>query len=108
MITALGVEQVAQVDCAEEGGPYRLRHLTLFDPADQPVGERTFQDLLIHQLAEEVTELVARGLHRAYLRRAAWLESPRGQLDFQQMTRQAGGATAALPCIHHRVYLITC
>lgn len=44
---------------------------------------------------------MARGLHRTYLRRAEWLESPRGQLDFARMTRQGGAVTAALPCIDH-------
>lgn len=77
------VEEVAEVDFAEEGGTYWLHHLTLFDPVDQPVSERTFEDLLIHQLAEEVTELVAVACTEPIdLRRAEWLESLRGQLDF--------------------------
>jgi 5-methylcytosine-specific restriction enzyme subunit McrC len=78
---------------------YHLRHLDLYDLIEQRVGERTFQDLLIHQLAAEVTELLARGLHRTYLRQAEQLASPRGRMDFQQMARQGG--TATLPCIHH-------
>jgi 5-methylcytosine-specific restriction enzyme subunit McrC len=80
---------------------YHLRHLDLYDLTEQRVGERTFQDLLIHQLAAEVTELLARGLHRTYLRQADQLASPRGRMDFQQMARQEGTATATLPCIHH-------
>ncbi len=84
---------------------YRLRHLDLFDPTTQTVGDRTFQDLLIHQLAAEVAEIEARGLHRAYLRQAEWLENPRGQPDFRQMVRPDSMVTAALPCVHHpRLY----
>jgi len=80
---------------------YRLRHLDLFDSTDQTVGDHTFQDLLIHQFAAEVAEITARGLHRTYLRQAEWLESPRGQPNFQQMARSGGLVTAALPCLHH-------
>ncbi|MBK7180392.1 MAG: restriction endonuclease [Chloroflexi bacterium] len=80
---------------------YDLRNLDLYDLTGQAVGDRTFQDLLIHQLAAEISELVARGMHRSYLRLPESLDSPRGRIDFQQIARQSPGAIAALPCIHH-------
>lgn len=84
---------------------YDLRHLDLFKDTDYSVGDRTFQDLLLHQLTAEVTELIARGLHRTYRRKQAELASPRGQLDFQEYVRQSGTAVGTLPCIHHpRLY----
>lgn len=80
---------------------YRLRNLDLYDLTEQSVGDRTFQDLLIYQFASEISELLARGLHRSYLRRFEHLESPRGRIDFQQMARQNSSTTATLPCIYH-------
>lgn len=80
---------------------YRLRNLDLYDLTEQSVGDRTFQDLLIYQFASEISELLARGLHRSYLRLFEYLESPRGRIDFQQMARQNSSTTATLPCIYY-------
>jgi len=80
---------------------YGLRHLDLFPDTGYDVVTPSFQDLLIHQLAAETAELVARGLHREYVGTAQTLASPRGRLDFQTYARQGGTARAALPCIHH-------
>ncbi len=79
---------------------YRLRRLNLFEPGMQSVGAGTFQELLIRQLAAEVSELLARGLHREYERRAEVLPSPRGRIDFQALARQSS-ADSSLPCLHH-------
>lgn len=80
---------------------YGLRHLDLFPHAGYDLVALSFQDLLIHQLAAETAELVARGLHREYMRTAQMLASPRGRVDFQTYARQGGMGRAALPCIHH-------
>jgi 5-methylcytosine-specific restriction enzyme subunit McrC len=80
---------------------YGLRHLDLFPSTEYESLTRSFQDLLIHQLAAEVTELLARGLHREYIRTRQDLSSPRGRLDFQRYAHQGGTAKAALPCVHH-------
>lgn len=80
---------------------YGLRNLDLFPQAGYSVAPQTFQDLLIHQLAAEVAELISRGLHREYLQRHKRLASPRGKIDFQVFTRQAGAADTTLPCIHY-------
>ncbi|MBN2003978.1 MAG: restriction endonuclease [Anaerolineae bacterium] len=80
---------------------YHLRDLDIQPESDYAVSAATFQDLLIAQLAGEVEELLARGLHREYARTAEPLSSPRGRLDFQTYARQGGVATAALPCIHY-------
>lgn len=78
---------------------YRLRHLELFSPATYALGAHNFVDLLIHQLAAEVQELVSRGLHRAYVREEEVLTSPRGRIDFGRYAQQTAQAT--LPCSHH-------
>ncbi|MBN1876798.1 MAG: restriction endonuclease, partial [Anaerolineae bacterium] len=80
---------------------YHLRDLDILPETDYAVSATTFQDLLIAQLAAEVEELLARGLHREYERTAEALSSPRGRLDFQAYARRGGVAEAALPCIHH-------
>lgn len=80
---------------------YGLRDLKLFDSVAYAVTPRAFQDLLIQQLAAEVAELLARGLHREYERVTEPLASPRGRLDFETYARQVGAGQATLPCIHH-------
>jgi len=80
---------------------YGLRNLTLFSQVGYGMEAQTFQDLLLHQLAAEVAELISRGLHRRYMRTHRTLSSPRGRIDFQAYARQAGTAEAALPCIYH-------
>jgi len=80
---------------------YGLRDLRLFEALPQGVAGTAFHDLLIHQLTTEVSELLARGLHRRYERESSLLASPRGRIDFAALTRRAGTAPAALPCTHH-------
>jgi 5-methylcytosine-specific restriction enzyme subunit McrC len=60
-----------------------------------------FQDLLIHQLAAEASELWSRGVHRRYVRRDQRLPSPRGRIDIHTIVRDGGLAQATLPCTAH-------
>jgi len=80
---------------------YSLRRLTLFLPVPHSWEDRTFQDLLILQLAAEAEELLSRGLHRRYEAMHDDLTSPRGKIDFQSLMRQGGLSQARLPCRHH-------
>lgn len=80
---------------------YGLRDLDLFEQTGYSLHDHTFLDLLIHQLATEVQELLFRGLHRTYMRRQESLASPRGRIAFNEYARQASRAEPALPCIHH-------
>jgi len=79
---------------------YGLRNLKLFDTLPQGVAGTAFHDLLIHQLAAEVNELLARGLHRCYKLKDALLVSPRGHINFTALAR-LGVTQAALPCTHY-------
>src|SRR5207248_5386274 len=47
---------------------YGLRNLEIFDEVEYSSEELAFQELLLHQLVAEANELVARGLHRRYVR----------------------------------------
>jgi 5-methylcytosine-specific restriction enzyme subunit McrC len=49
---------------------YGLRQLDLLSAASFDTESLTFQDLLIHQLLAEVSEILLRGLHRRYVRKA--------------------------------------
>jgi 5-methylcytosine-specific restriction enzyme subunit McrC len=80
---------------------YGLRHLSLHREALFATTEWTFQDLIVQQLAAEVEELLARGLHRDYRRELAQLANPRGRIDFQKYAMTAGAGRAVLPCVHH-------
>ena len=80
---------------------YDLRDLKPYDPLASVTASHGFQDILITQLANEVAELLARGMHREYERVTEPLASPRGRLDFGTYAREANSARATLPCIHH-------
>ncbi|NLF75679.1 MAG: restriction endonuclease [Chloroflexi bacterium] len=80
---------------------YNLRDLKLFAEADHRSLPLAFQDLLISQLVAEVSELLARGLHRQYVQVQEALVAPRGRLDIQRLARQGGIYEASAPCIHY-------
>ncbi|HPJ84423.1 MAG TPA: hypothetical protein PLY09_06665 [Methanothrix sp.] len=80
---------------------YGLRDLRLFGRTDYPPESRTFQELLISQLAAEANELISRGLHRKYVRLDETLLSPRGRINIKRIARDGGIAQAALPCTHY-------
>src|SRR6266581_7255066 len=80
---------------------YGLRNLEIFDEAEYSSEELAFKELLLHQLVAEVNELVARGLHRRYVRTDHELGSPRGRIDVQKIARQGGSIQVTLPCTYH-------
>jgi 5-methylcytosine-specific restriction enzyme subunit McrC len=80
---------------------YRLRHLELFTEAGYATSQTGFEDLLIHQLAAESSELLSHGLHRDYLRTNSMPASPRGRVDFSGFMQVAANAGVALPCVHY-------
>lgn len=80
---------------------YGLRQLSVKDASHYGAEQGTFQDLIARQLAAEIEELIARGLHRDYRREPAELAAPRGRIDFQRYVMAAGGGRASLPCVHH-------
>lgn len=80
---------------------YGLRQLTTYEPVGYTSARWTFQDLLILQLIAEVSELMARGIHRDYVRSNEDLASPRGRVDFKRYVQVAPYGRAELPCIHH-------
>ena len=61
---------------------YGLRNLELFSELGYDIEAQSFQDLLIHQLASEASELISRGLHREYVQLHENLSSPRGKIQF--------------------------
>lgn len=82
------------------GYAYRLRDLSLFGRARTPTIRYGLHDLLIEMLADEVQELVSRGLARRYISLSEKLESPRGRILTGVLARQGGITEARLPCQH--------
>lgn len=80
---------------------YGLRRLHRFDVASFETEPDGFLDLLLLQLAAEVSELLERGLHRRYVRTAEDLATPRGRIDFQGLARRRDLAADTLPCVHY-------
>jgi 5-methylcytosine-specific restriction enzyme subunit McrC len=80
---------------------YGFRKLRLLAESDQHLDLSGFADLLVHQLNAEVDELIARGLHRAYVPKKDWLSTPKGRIDIRKLAEQGGVLTASLPCTHH-------
>jgi len=60
---------------------YGLRDLHISTMVNYESEERAFQDILIYQLIAEVSELVARGLHRRYVRTDTVLPHGRAPLS---------------------------
>ena len=80
---------------------YGLRHLSVYGHLEYDSEKWTFQDLLIQQLVAEVTELLARGIHRDYERLQEQLAVPRGRIEFDRLAVSPRLLTAALPCVHY-------
>lgn len=80
---------------------YGLRDLKLYEALDHSVNRLSLQDLLIQQLAAEAREILARGVHRDYVRTHEDLANPRGRIDFKRFIHDSHGAGAALPCMHY-------
>src|SRR5260221_4920864 len=80
---------------------YGLRDLKISAEVAYSSETQAFQELLIQQLIEEVSELVARGLHRRYVRTDDMLANPRGRIDLQRIAQQEGVIQATLPCTYY-------
>jgi 5-methylcytosine-specific restriction enzyme subunit McrC len=80
---------------------YGLRDLQISAEVAYSSETQAFQDLLIQQLIEEVSELVARGLHRKYVRTDDALANPRGRIDLQRIAKQEGVVRATLPSAYY-------
>jgi len=80
---------------------YGLRDLNTSTEVAYSSENQAFQELLIQQLIEEVSELAARGLYRRYVRTDDMLANPRGRIDLQRIAKQNGVNQATLPCTYY-------
>jgi 5-methylcytosine-specific restriction enzyme subunit McrC len=79
---------------------YGLRDVKVHGEAQSPTIRYGLHDLLISLLAEEVEELLHRGLSRRYVPLSADLENPRGRIVMNQIVRKGGVREAKLPCLY--------
>jgi 5-methylcytosine-specific restriction enzyme subunit McrC len=79
---------------------YALRDVSIIDETRTSTTRHGLQDMLILMLADEVEELLHRGLSRRYMRVSEKLENPRGKVVFFELACQGGVIEARLPCIY--------
>jgi len=80
---------------------YYLRNLHSLPLAEFSVSAMGLQDLLILQLLAEARELIARGLHRTYIRTMNRLDRPRGRFDMNRIAVQCITTEPKLACVYH-------
>jgi 5-methylcytosine-specific restriction enzyme subunit McrC len=80
---------------------YGFRDLEPYPTAAYDTESDTFHDILIWQLLKEADELIARGLHRKYVRRDEELSIPKGRINIQTIATKAGTVTTKLPCTYY-------
>ncbi|HME20062.1 MAG TPA: hypothetical protein VKI44_01630 [Acetobacteraceae bacterium] len=77
---------------------YRLRDVATVEETIAPGTKHGFHDLIIMMLANEVEELLHRGVARRYVPITDNIESPRGRILIGQVVRNGGVREARLPC----------
>lgn len=80
---------------------YDLGGLELLDDASYGASDTLFVDVVVQRLLLELRRLRERGLHRAYVRVAEDLGSPRGAIDMRRMVGAMASGSAVVPCVHH-------
>lgn len=76
----------------------QLRGLVRADHVSFAAAPVALQDLVVLELLAEARDLLARGLHREYVRRRESLATPRGRLDFGRIAKHGGVHEPTLPC----------
>jgi 5-methylcytosine-specific restriction enzyme subunit McrC len=80
---------------------YDLGDLHLYDDTSYGASDELFVDVVVRRLLLEARRLRERGLHRAYVRVAEDLGSPRGAIDMRRFVGAVASGSALLPCVHH-------
>jgi 5-methylcytosine-specific restriction enzyme subunit McrC len=76
----------------------KLRGLLRTEALDIELGAAALQDLVILELIAESRDLIARGLHREYVRLERPLATPKGRIDFERLAHGTWAHRAVLPC----------
>jgi 5-methylcytosine-specific restriction enzyme subunit McrC len=79
---------------------YGLRDIDMLGESRAPTVRDGLHDLLIAILANEVEELLHRGLSRQYVRREDLPDSPRGRIQVSEIAKRGGILEARLPCVY--------
>jgi 5-methylcytosine-specific restriction enzyme subunit McrC len=80
------------------GYALRLRGLVRAEHLNIQVAAVPLHDVIILELVAEARDLLARGLHREYVRRRARLTTPRGRIDFAHIGRNGGIVEPSVMC----------
>jgi 5-methylcytosine-specific restriction enzyme subunit McrC len=84
---------------------YTLRNLSVVSETSGPTAHGGLQDLLTRLLADEVEELLLRGLARRYVALLDSPESPRGRILLSEVARRGGINEPRLPCRYFERHL---
>jgi 5-methylcytosine-specific restriction enzyme subunit McrC len=84
---------------------YTLRNLSVVAETAGPTAHRGLHDILIRLLADEVEELIHRGLARRYVALLDSPDSPRGRFLLSEVARRGGIKEARLPCRYFERHL---
>jgi 5-methylcytosine-specific restriction enzyme subunit McrC len=79
---------------------YGLRDLSTVEETLAPSTRNGLHDLLISLLADEIEELLHRGLSRRYVPLSETLANPKGRILVESLARRGGVREAQLPCRH--------
>ena len=79
---------------------YSLRDLETFSQTKYDIAHGSFQDLIVVRLADEIDELLSRGLHRHYMRFDHELARPSGRINFVELARNIASAKSPLYCTY--------
>ncbi len=77
---------------------YGMHDLRLLAQTEHKTESTTFQDILVLQLAAEVSRLISLGLFRRYRQLDSNLALPRGRINIHQLIVQGGIRNAEIPC----------
>ena len=84
------------------GYALRLRDVTKSERLTLSLDSFSLADIIALELVAEAGDLIARGLHREYVRRRQSLAAPRGRIDFARIAQQGGIQTGSIPCRYTR------
>jgi len=77
---------------------FSLSDTHFYDAGRQFYANLGIADILVHQFADEVEQLLRRGLTQRYVRQSGSLSFLRGRIDFNTMAQQPYLSKAELPC----------
>ncbi|MPQ44805.1 McrC family protein, partial [Clostridium tarantellae] len=81
---------------------YGLKDLNILSKANYEIKKYSFLDLLIYQLCIEIEHLINIGLNKNYIKINHKLSSPKGRINFNEISKNGGFIGSTLPCTYYK------